>query len=80
MAQNAPGKPGSWHWKMKNTAPWAESWLAERINDVQADGVAVKFKDIEGDCELGMRKSKLVTIYDLKVTMNWTGELGVNYR
>lgn len=29
--------------------------------------------------ELGMRKSKLVTIYDLKLTMEWTGRLSRDY-
>ena len=64
----------NWHWRSKNVEPWAKSWLAERINGVQADGVTVTLKDTEGDCELGMRKSKLVTIYDLKLTMDWKGE------
>lgn len=36
--------------------------------------MTLTLKDTEGDCEVGMRKSKLVTIYDIKITMDWAGE------
>lgn len=28
---------------------------------------------VSGDCDLGQRKGKLLTIYDLEVEMAWTG-------
>lgn len=36
-----------------------------------------KVSSVEGDCELGMRKAKLITIYDLRLTIRWSG-LGTN--
>ncbi|BGP14027.1 hypothetical protein JCM10213_005612 [Rhodosporidiobolus nylandii] len=61
-----------WHWRTKGVEPWAKQWFETNLAGVEADGVAIEeVTDVEGDCELGMRKSKLVTIYDQRVTMRW---------
>ncbi|GAA5970099.1 hypothetical protein JCM11641_000267 [Rhodosporidiobolus odoratus] len=61
-----------WHWRTKGVETWAKQYWAENLQGVEADGVVVdEVTDVEGDCELGMRKSKLVTIYDQRITMKW---------
>lgn len=46
------------------------------MTGVEADGVAItELTDSEGTAELGMRKSKLITVYDLRLTMAWKGAL-----
>ncbi|POY70186.1 hypothetical protein BMF94_6769 [Rhodotorula taiwanensis] len=61
-----------WHWRTKGVEPWAKTWFGERVTGVQADGVEITdLTDTEGTAELGMRKSKLITVYDLRLTMAW---------
>lgn len=44
------------------------------MTGVEADGVEItQLTDSEGTAELGMRKSKLITVYDLRLTMAWQG-------
>ncbi|KAM0753653.1 activator of Hsp90 ATPase [Meredithblackwellia eburnea MCA 4105] len=67
-------RPGikHWHWRTKGVEPWAKEWFIKELTGTEANGVSIdKVTDVEGDCELGMRKSKLVTIYDQKITMRW---------
>ncbi|GJN88415.1 hypothetical protein Rhopal_001381-T1 [Rhodotorula paludigena] len=61
-----------WHWRTKGVEPWAKEWFSTNLVGTEANGVAVdEVTDTEGDCELGMRKSKLITVYDMRVTMRW---------
>ncbi|GAA5896154.1 hypothetical protein JCM5296_007247 [Sporobolomyces johnsonii] len=61
-----------WHWRTKGVEPWAKQWFAENLVGTEAGGVEVaEVTDVEGDAELGMRKSKLITVYDQKITMKW---------
>ncbi|KAG8796774.1 hypothetical protein FRC12_000024 [Ceratobasidium sp. 428] len=69
----------NWHWKNKNVTPWAKTWFEQELTAVShsEDGSEVKVTqvtDVDGDCELGQRKSKLITIYDCKVVLAWSGE------
>lgn len=66
----------NWHWRSKDTRPWAKTWFRNELQEVKTDKTrVVEVKDVDGDCDLGMRKSKLVTIYDLKITSVWEGTL-----
>ncbi|SCV69539.1 BQ2448_2559 [Microbotryum intermedium] len=59
------------------TIRWAKDWFRKELVGIEAEGVRIdSVKDVEGDCEVGMRKSKLVTIYDQKITMLWRAEEG----
>ncbi|GAA5996496.1 hypothetical protein JCM5350_002341 [Sporobolomyces pararoseus] len=61
-----------WHWRTKGVEPWAKQWFIDNLVGTSANGVEIaEVSDVEGDCELGMRKSKLITVYDQKVTMKW---------
>jgi activator of HSP90 ATPase len=49
--------------------PWAKQWFIDNLVGTEANGVEIiEVTDVEGDCELGMRKSKLITVYDQKVS------------
>ncbi|GAA6048923.1 hypothetical protein JCM3770_007121 [Rhodotorula araucariae] len=72
MAQLSSGIK-NWHWRTKGVEGWAKEWFISNLTGVEADGVSIEeVTDVEGDCELGRRKSKLLTIYDTRITMRWT--------
>ncbi|TCD68461.1 hypothetical protein EIP91_010747 [Steccherinum ochraceum] len=69
----------NWHWKNKNVTPWAKSWFERELVTISVSGEGEEEASIsevtyvEGDVELGQRKSKLITIYDCKVELKWKG-------
>ncbi|PKI83824.1 Co-chaperone [Malassezia vespertilionis] len=71
-----------YHWKTKGCTPWTKNYFTERLvgKSISVDGVkdgVVKvdsMTDFDGDVELGNRKGKLITIYDVAVTLEWLGE------
>lgn len=75
-----PASTANWHWKNKNVTPWAKNWFERELTaiSVKGDGeeeVSVsEVVEVDGDVELGQRKSKLLTIYDCKVELRWTGK------
>ncbi|KZT02340.1 uncharacterized protein LAESUDRAFT_752231 [Laetiporus sulphureus 93-53] len=82
MATIPPSMPAStanWHWKNKTVTPWAKAWFERELPTISVKGdgeenVSIsKVVDVDGDVELGQRKSKLITIYDCKVVLQWSG-------
>ncbi|KAK2466650.1 hypothetical protein APHAL10511_000908 [Amanita phalloides] len=77
----APMAPSTanWHWKNKNVTRWAKDWFEHELVTISVtgnDGHVVSVSavtDVDGDVELGQRKSKLITIYDTKISLSWTG-------
>jgi len=74
-----PASTANWHWKSKAITPWAREWFENELPTVifttpdSAVTVGVSnLKDMEGDVELGMRKSKLITIFDVRLEIAWT--------
>ncbi|KAI0748650.1 activator of Hsp90 ATPase [Daedaleopsis nitida] len=69
----------NWHWKNKTVTQWAKQWFDRELTAIRISGegseeVAIeRVVEVDGDVELGQRKSKLITIYDCKVVLNWTG-------
>ncbi|KAG9005812.1 hypothetical protein FRB94_003882 [Tulasnella sp. JGI-2019a] len=73
-----PLSTANWHWRQKDVSPWAKAWMESQLTGVIfEDGkTSAKIDSVtscEGDAEVGMRKSKLLTIYDLKVELKWSG-------
>jgi len=70
----------NWHWKNKNVTSWAKEWFERELTsitikgDTEGESVSIsEVKDVDGDVELGQRKSKLITIFDCKIDMGWKG-------
>ena len=58
---------------------WAQTYFAEQLVGLEAEKNGSKVKiikidEITGDCELNNRKSKIITIYDLQIKLNWEGK------
>jgi activator of HSP90 ATPase len=69
----------NWHWTSKNCTKWANEYLSAELKQisVEKDGIAVKVDDLKefsGDVDLSQRKGKVITIYDVKLEISWSGE------
>jgi activator of HSP90 ATPase len=68
MAQPAPLAPSTanWHWKNKNVTRWGQEWFERELTSISITGkdtevVAISsVTEVDGDIELGQRKSKSV--------------------
>ncbi|KAF8912144.1 activator of Hsp90 ATPase [Gymnopilus junonius] len=66
-----PPTTANWHWKNKMSPTGGEIGLN---GDNEGEVVSIsQVTEVDGDIELGQRKSKLITIFDTKVTMKWQG-------
>jgi len=75
-----PPSTANWHWKNKNVTRWGKEWFERELATVtisgDADGEVIlvsKVTEVDGDVELGQRKSKLITIYDCRIELDWAG-------
>jgi len=49
--------------------------VGKSVSDEEAGEVRIdELSSFDGDCELGNRKGKLITIYDVQVGLGWVGE------
>ncbi|KAJ3188415.1 hypothetical protein HDU85_005566 [Gaertneriomyces sp. JEL0708] len=69
----------NWHWVEKNVFPWAKDYLTANLQGTSAsDGdvtVSVdNVRSVTGDVDINQRKGKVLTIYDIAMTLEWKGE------
>ena len=61
----------NWHWKNKSVTPWAKEWFERELVTIQvegSDGAVVSVErviSVDGDVELGRRKSKYVRVFSV---------------
>lgn len=60
-----PPSTANWHWKNKNITQWGREWFERELTTLSVTGdndkevVSIsKVTDVDGDIELGQRKSK----------------------
>lgn len=59
-----PPTTANWHWKNKNVTKWGKEWFERELTEISLTGDANETAkidqvfDVEGDMELGQRKSK----------------------
>ncbi|ORX36754.1 putative chaperone activator [Kockovaella imperatae] len=68
----------TYHWRNKNCGPWAREWIKKSVPGIKVEDGKQRVEvdevtSVSGDCDLGQRKGKLLTIYDLEVELSWTG-------
>lgn len=74
-----PPSTANWHWKNKNITKWGTDWMKHELVSISVTGekgevVSISsVNDVDGDIELGQRKSKLITIFDTRVDLSWSG-------
>ena len=72
--------PNNWHWVNKDAAPWANQWMEESIKDVKAEDGEVtaqldKLISMDGDVDVSQRKGKVITIFDVRLVLEYSGRL-----
>ena len=71
--------PNNWHWVNKDVSPWTRQWLDENLGKIEAkngDVVAKisKVQSMDGDVDVSQRKGKVITIFDVKLVLEYTGK------
>lgn len=73
--------PNNWHWVDKNCISWARNYLQTQLVDLNTGDHGGKYAEIksvssiEGDCEVNQRKGKVISLFDLKITMLTQGHV-----
>lgn len=71
--------PNNWHWVDKNCIDWTRKYFDEKLialSVLTEDDKSVEVSSvssIEGDVEVCQRKGKVISIFDLKLTLSFTG-------
>ncbi|KAK5723807.1 Co-chaperone [Elasticomyces elasticus] len=76
--------PNNWHWVNKDVSGWAKDWLSNELVGLKAskeDGNSVevsKVLSMDGDCDVSQRKGKVITIFDVRLQLEYIGKVPVN--
>ena len=70
--------PNNWHWVNKDVAPWTKTYLQDTLSKISAeeDGVSAKVEKVlsmDGDVDVSQRKGKVITLYDVKLQLEYEG-------
>ena len=68
------------HWVNKDASTWAKSYFDENLTKISAEdnGVSAKVKivlEVDGDVDVSQRKGKVITLFDVKVRLEYSGTL-----
>lgn len=70
--------PNNWHWVNKDVSAWAKQWFDNNLTKIEAaDGETTakisKVVSSEGDVDVSQRKGKVITIFDVKLVLEYSG-------
>lgn len=71
--------PNNWHWVNKDVSPWAKTFLEGELVGLSAeeDEVSARIDSIQsmdGDVDVSQRKGKVITLFDVKLKLEFSGE------
>ena len=66
------------HWVNKDVSEWAKEWLTENITTIKAEkkdvkASVVKIASMDGDVDVSQRKGKVITLFDVKLVLDFEG-------
>lgn len=72
--------PNNWHWVNKDVSAWTREYLQENLSAISAeeDGASAKVEKVlsmDGDVDVSQRKGKVITIFDIKLQLEYEGTL-----
>ncbi|KAL8820208.1 MAG: hypothetical protein Q9223_001535 [Gallowayella weberi] len=70
--------PNNWHWVNKDTSEWARGYLEQNLigiaaTDKEVSAKITKVVSMEGDVDVSQRKGKVITLFDVKVQLEYEG-------
>ena len=73
--------PNNWHWVNKDVSEWAKQYLEENLTKLSAEekDVSAKIRKVtsmDGDVDVSQRKGKVITLFDVKLELEYEGETG----
>jgi activator of HSP90 ATPase len=71
--------PNNWHWVNKDARDWTKDYFSKKLTTISAEenGVSAKITkvlSVDGDVDVNQRKGKVITIFDIKVKLEYTGK------
>lgn len=75
--------PNNWHWVNKDVRPWTQDYLTQSLVGLKAskeDGTQAevsKVLNMDGDVDVSQRKGKVITIFDVRLQLEFTGKIPV---
>lgn len=74
--------PNNWHWVNKDVSAWTQDYISKEVVGLKAekDGVHAKVSKVlsmDGDVDVSQRKGKVITIFDVRLSLEWTGSVPV---
>lgn len=75
--------PNNWHWVNKDVSPWAKDYLSSQLVGLKAEredgtsAVVSKILSMDGDVDVSQRKGKVITIFDVKLQLEYTGKVPI---
>ena len=78
--------PNNWHWVNKDASGWAKEYLDKNLTGISAEdkdtGVTAKIHklvSVDGDVDVSQRKGKVITLFDVKLHLEYEGEFPYSY-
>ena len=70
--------PNNWHWVNKDVREWARQYLEKNLIGTSAEHEDVsanvsKILSMDGDVDVSQRKGKVITLFDVKLQMEYEG-------
>jgi len=70
--------PNNWHWVNKDVREWARQYLDTDLVGISAEdnGVSAKIDKVvsmDGDVDVSQRKGKVITLFDVKLQLEYSG-------
>lgn len=75
--------PNNWHWVNKDVREWTRDYLSKELVGLKAskeDGTSAevsKVLSMDGDVDVSQRKGKVITIFDVRLQLEYTGKVPV---
>jgi activator of HSP90 ATPase len=72
--------PNNWHWVNKDVSEWTREWLKDNCLKLEATNGDVTarisgLQSMDGDVDVSQRKGKVITIFDVKLVLEYSGKL-----
>lgn len=72
--------PNNWHWVDKNCLLWSKDYFKKHLvglkasNDSKSAEIS-SVSSVEGDCEVSQRKGKVISLFDMKLVLQFSGSV-----